>query len=1007
MRTQWLLIGACLMAAWNGWAERVDESHARQVAEQVVARQAGSLRQSKSLSLAYVAETLDKSLRSSEAASADYYVYNVGQNEGFVIVSGEDRAMPVLGYADSGAFDAKELPDAMKSWLTGCQEQIQWASQQKGEVSLTIRKAWKDCVSGTLRAGGKSKLLKTANWNQNTPYNLQTPTYNGQHAFTGCIPTAVAILMQYYQYPKQADPANRVADYEGRSIHYTSSYDWSQMPAEIDANNANQTAAISQLMWEIGANMGTQYGLEESSTSMSLAPLMEVFGFSRQMKMLYKEDWGYNRNDAEWEQLIRTELEENRPVFYSASSDTKITALGGVGHAFIIDGYDSYDFYHVNWGWGGHCNGYFLLTALDPYWGENYKGGYNHGASIISHFMPNNEQDNQALPQLYECPQTEGFAYSSGMHYYEGSVTFPIINSGNASFKGWFAMAMTDRSGNIQQIIDESIGEAAMYEEGYGDSYYWKSWPFRIQEDEYIAVAYSLDKTHWEVVKGSTSDMAYMIGVNGVVSNATQYFHWEIGGYSAGFTLDAPKLLAGGGELRTKIKALPGYDLPTELSIQVGYQTLSVNPGSDWLEMLNNYATYNPSTGDLVIKKLTGHLTLSGYAEQNGTVDLDRLSDASLATLAYTMDGKREEITVQERWRSYFIGLPEGSNQPQIQLEAIAKRSGAKVSIQDPVWFGEKAYGKVTVTSENGEVTEVYTIVALHKDKIEDPSQPEDPDQPITPDQPSDTEEITGDTWYSNQEFKVIHVGPNDRYLTPRFTNIKTELLQIEPGANICISLNESNSLGAITNNGELTFVNNLCEGSTTYTQVINNGKLLDVTGFFHTVEGPAAVSIEPLKVIPHSNGEVEVATRYQASDGGSLQLTWYLAEGQGRTPISQNTLRSTEASVGLMVVDPGIYQFEVEHAVGDVSTTIGLYVEVKASDFATANEQIERVATQVWTDGGSLWIELAKDEEVQIYSVAGQLVHHEVYAAGSHQIELPTGIYFIKIDQQTWKLRL
>ena len=186
-----------------GWAERIDQEVAHKIAQTVVnGYSQGKLRSSsRQLSLVYAAATgvEGRTLRSAtDLKEADYYVFNVAADGGFVIVSGDDRVYPVLGYSDKGRFDPDNIPINLRGMLAYYQKEIDYAVSENLEATDAIRSEWNRLSSGlSLRSTTDPVLLSTANWGQGYPYNNHTTLIGDQHALTGCVATALAILLQY------------------------------------------------------------------------------------------------------------------------------------------------------------------------------------------------------------------------------------------------------------------------------------------------------------------------------------------------------------------------------------------------------------------------------------------------------------------------------------------------------------------------------------------------------------------------------------------------------------------------------------------------------------------------------------------------------------------------------------------------------------------------------------------------------------------------------------------
>lgn len=346
----------CLSATMV-WAERIDVSTARKVAENV-ANAGSGLRSAGDLSLVYAAAPgkSGSALRSGTVdGAADYFVFNVSGNKGFVIVSGEDRALPVFGYSDEGAFDPDNLPDNLRYMLAYYQNQITWLERSGIEVTADIQAEWSHYLNGTnFRSTAQEVVLETAEWDQGKPYNGMTPLISGEHALTGCVATAQAIIMRYHQYPVRA--IGGVSSYDGVSTTYDD-YDWANMPLTYprDGYGDARDNAVAKLMWHCGANVEMSYGLSASGASMKLPAksYVEVFGYSPAIRYLKKETYRWE----EWKEMIREELDAGYPLSYGGQSS-------GGGHAFVCDGYDAQGFFHINWGWGGYSNGFLPCLCL-------------------------------------------------------------------------------------------------------------------------------------------------------------------------------------------------------------------------------------------------------------------------------------------------------------------------------------------------------------------------------------------------------------------------------------------------------------------------------------------------------------------------------------------------------------------------------------------------------------------------------------------------------------------
>lgn len=388
MRAKIYLFLVALFSVATSWADRIDAVTARQVAACVVQRMDVSGQQMRiapvndQLKLVYTARStretraLPGGQYGAASAMSDYYVFNVGQNSGYVIVAGDDRVRPVLGYSDHGAFYPDSLPANMANWLAGYQKEISWAEQKGLPASEQIATEWQTYLNGEqapASRSGSGVLLQTASWGQNEPYNEKTPLISGRHAVTGCVATAQAIIMRYHRYPAQA--SGGVSSYDGYSVNYET-YDWNSMLDDYSGSYTQQQAdAVAELMWHCGANAEMSYGTGSSGTSDKLAALSfrDVFGY-RSVRYLKKNQYTWE----DWKSMIRADLDAGCPILYSGQSNSG-------GHSFVCDGYTAEDTYHFNWGWDGYMNGYFILSTLDA---TGDGDGYCQDQTMIGNIRP-------------------------------------------------------------------------------------------------------------------------------------------------------------------------------------------------------------------------------------------------------------------------------------------------------------------------------------------------------------------------------------------------------------------------------------------------------------------------------------------------------------------------------------------------------------------------------------------------------------------------------------------
>ncbi|MGP1362214.1 MAG: thiol protease/hemagglutinin PrtT [Bacteroides sp.] len=303
------------------------------------------------------------------AEQKDYYVFNLQSGNGFVIVAGDDNIEhPVVAYSLESKFGVEGLPVHIKNWLDILAMRIQEARKEvRGEQLLDV---YKDKTTPI------EPLMPGIIWDQEDPYNMLTP----QKAPTGCLATAMAQIMRYHCWPRESRGKIRYTDSRGRFRKYDFGHklDWEQMVNYYNKKATDeQRAAVALLMVECGfaAQMSyTPYG-SGAYLSNGFLGLRKYFDYGPRMR--YLQQIHYKIED--WVDIIMKELKEKRPVLYGG-------AAFGVGHAFVLDGYDGKGKFHFNWGWSGLSNGYYSLSDMLPKaqsTGGGGEGGYNMLADII------------------------------------------------------------------------------------------------------------------------------------------------------------------------------------------------------------------------------------------------------------------------------------------------------------------------------------------------------------------------------------------------------------------------------------------------------------------------------------------------------------------------------------------------------------------------------------------------------------------------------------------------
>lgn len=280
-----------------------------------------------------------------------FYVFAGENDKGYMIVSADDTAAPILGYADNGTFDADNMPANMKAFLEDYKTEMTWAAKNGISTYATTTRATRSAIA---------PLLKTT-WDQGHPYNLLCPSDNGGKCYTGCVATAIAQIMNYHKWPTKGIGSNTYTP-EGFSKSVTAdfgatTYDWDNMLNTYTGNETDtQKNAVATLMYHCGVASFMDYSSSGSGTIAAYAMMALINNFNYDKSLVYHPRVCFKMD--EWEELIYNNLANIGPVYYDGVNDEG-------GHAFVCDGYKD-GYFHINWGWSGMSDGYFRLSALDP-----------------------------------------------------------------------------------------------------------------------------------------------------------------------------------------------------------------------------------------------------------------------------------------------------------------------------------------------------------------------------------------------------------------------------------------------------------------------------------------------------------------------------------------------------------------------------------------------------------------------------------------------------------------
>ena len=388
-------------------------------------------------------------------------------NNGFVIVSRDDRFPAVIGYSAT-AFDTTDMPEGFSWWLKEASQSMQRRIDSN---------SW---LTALTPSEVIVEPLLTTQWSQKEPYNLLCPKMVSQRCPTGCVATAAAQVMKFFNYPAQGrgtatyTKMSRSVDTEINSV-----YDWSNMKdkyAESQKTLTDANRAVATLMFDVGAASSMEYTLNYGSSSLRYCAkgLGDNFQYdSLALRLLYREFY----SETEWNDLVANELvNEHRPILYAGNPKD-----GSSGHAFVFDGIDADGRVHVNWGWAGKCDGYFSMNLLQPGAEAEQRGNYSYSNNMLIGITPRETPAEGAVEKslwVYDpiCQMsidetdslviTTGGIFNLDYRYFFGKLCLTLDNV-NGSEEDSYSFVLYD-----SEEIDEDEGEAyGPIPFGYGFSF--------------------------------------------------------------------------------------------------------------------------------------------------------------------------------------------------------------------------------------------------------------------------------------------------------------------------------------------------------------------------------------------------------------------------------------------------------------------------------------------------------------------------------------------------------
>lgn len=490
-----------LLLPFFAYADERSYEQARNIAEEFFRHSLPTRSFSYDLELVWTGENVDTK---AGAESPALYVFDNASGPGFIIVSGDDSALPVLGYSFEHEFVTSGMPVNVKGWLNGMEEEILFA-RKSGMRPYPVTKASTD-------AGLVLRQYNTALWDQTYPYNSKCPVINGQNAYTGCVATAIAIVMKHHKWPDAGTgtiPGYVTSSYNVNvpEIRLGYAYDWDNMLSDYEgAYTEAQKDAVARLIADCGAMVKADYGpIGSEGTSAYSSDIPSAISVYMKYDQSASEYYRGSYTDEEWNGMLRKELNDNGPVLYRGQSSEG-------GHMFVLEAYTNKNYYGVNWGWSGYCNGYFALTSLQPedYGSGGSGGGFTAYQSAILGLHKN--QGGKARDHIefmaFNSDVKEYRGISSSVSSFKTGVPFDVsfgltTNHSTSEYNGRIGLAVADEDNTVKEMLSQV--DIKGLPSGYG---YYFDWTVTITQpvqvgDQLIAVYYDNETSSWVKIRGS------------------------------------------------------------------------------------------------------------------------------------------------------------------------------------------------------------------------------------------------------------------------------------------------------------------------------------------------------------------------------------------------------------------------------------------------------------------------------------------------------------------------
>ncbi len=406
--------------------------------------------------------TIEKEIAYTKDGMVTFYTF-VFKAGGFVMISADDAAIPVLGYSATSPYKEDITNPAVKEWFDSYSNQVKAIVENKMDNKATLP-MWNEVLNGNFTKDGKEvEPLVSTHWGQGSGWDTYVPAGTP----VGCVATATAQVMKYYEYPETGTNWHRYTHPtygEQTAFFFSTTYDWSAMPDNTGSD------ASAELSYHLGVAVNMDYAPDGSGAQTRDATFVLANYFKYDQGINFAELANYT--DADWKALLKVELDNSRPMLYSGNS----TASGG--HAFVCDGYNASDEFHFNWGWSGYGDGYFAIGSLNPTGMD-----FNNGNSVVYNIQPaaagedeilwvskNSNFPNESTYPGYISAVNQNVAWATGRDGSGGAADYRVYSMTKDGGATWTSQTVNEGTAfSMIHGVSADIAYIASYGTGAGN----------------------------------------------------------------------------------------------------------------------------------------------------------------------------------------------------------------------------------------------------------------------------------------------------------------------------------------------------------------------------------------------------------------------------------------------------------------------------------------------------------------------------------------------------------